>query len=79
MSDVPRAGTLSPVEHTERFRGRDALAVGPERGDADRVVEFTEDDAPHLPEQTRDDTDTGWGELHGGNDARLLDERPPHW
>ncbi len=32
-----------------------------------------------LPEQTADDTDRGWGEPAGGNDDRLLAERPPHW
>ncbi|MGI8681263.1 MAG: hypothetical protein ACR2JO_03825 [Mycobacteriales bacterium] len=35
---------------------------------------------PTLPDQTCDDTDAGWGELPRGqdDDARLLDERPPH-
>jgi hypothetical protein len=35
-----------------------------------------------LPEQTRDDTDLGWGEPLAREDdedlRRLLDERPPH-
>ncbi|WP_186315808.1 hypothetical protein [Catellatospora sichuanensis] len=44
----------------------------------DRVVEF-EDDAPVLPDQTREDTDRGWGERSWSNDDRLRDERPPHW
>ena len=38
------------------------------------------DDEPVLPDQTRDDTDDGWGERSDGDDdvRRLLDERPPH-
>jgi hypothetical protein len=48
------------------------------RGDGDRTVELVDDDVL-LPEQTRDDTDHGWGERPGSNDDRLLEERPPHW
>jgi hypothetical protein len=47
--------------------------------DADRVVDLADDDAPPLPEQTRDDTDRGWGEQAYSDDDRLLGERPPHW
>jgi hypothetical protein len=47
--------------------------------DDDRVVDLADDDAPLLPEQTRDDTDRGWGEPSGSNDERLLADRPPHW
>ncbi|HEU5034322.1 MAG TPA: hypothetical protein VFT62_06140 [Mycobacteriales bacterium] len=39
------------------------------------------DDEPVLPEQTRDDTDVGWGDDRRSEDddlRRLLDERPPH-
>ncbi|GIF97270.1 hypothetical protein Cci01nite_23640 [Catellatospora citrea] len=46
--------------------------------DDDRVVEL-EDDTPVLPDQTREDTDRGWGERSWSNDDRLRDERPPHW
>jgi hypothetical protein len=46
--------------------------------DGNREVQLI-DDLPVLPDQTFDDTDRGWGELAGGNDQRLLDERPPHW
>jgi hypothetical protein len=46
--------------------------------DDDRIVEL--DDEPLLPEQTRDDTDAGWGDgPDAGVDERLLAERPPHW
>jgi hypothetical protein len=33
------------------------------------------------PEQTRDDTDAGWGERpnEGSHDQWLQDQRPPHW
>jgi hypothetical protein len=37
------------------------------------------DHAPLLPEQSRDDTDLGWGERSSSNDDRLLQDRPPHW
>jgi hypothetical protein len=49
------------------------------RSDDDRVVGPGDDGAPVLPDQTRDDTDRGWGERVDSNDGRLLDERPPHW
>ncbi|WP_158603553.1 hypothetical protein [Micromonospora radicis] len=48
------------------------------RGDDDRMVD-PGDDFAVLPEQSADDTDQGWGERSGGNDDRLLAERPPHW
>jgi hypothetical protein len=38
-----------------------------------------DDEERVLPEQTRDDTDGGWGERPAGNDERLIEERPPHW
>jgi hypothetical protein len=47
--------------------------------DGDRQVPFDDEDSPVLPEQTRDDTDAGWGDRHSGNDERLIEERPPHW
>jgi hypothetical protein len=34
---------------------------------------------PVLPEQSREDTDEGWGDYPGQNDERLHRERPPHW
>jgi hypothetical protein len=53
--------------------------LGYARTDGDRTVELIDDDDPVLPEQTRDDTDRGWGEWAASNDDRLLAERPPHW
>jgi hypothetical protein len=48
--------------------------------DDERPVDFTDDELHVLPDQTRDDTDSGWGEWRGSDeDARLLEERPPHW
>lgn len=48
--------------------------------DDDReVVLAADDDEPLLPQQTRDDTDEGWGERHESNDDRLRSDRPPHW
>lgn len=36
--------------------------------------------ARQAPEQTRDDTDTGWGERDSGHSATWWKEqRPPHW
>lgn len=35
-----------------------------------------------LPEQTRDDTDRGWGDDRSDEEAeleRLRREKPPHW
>ncbi|WP_165495547.1 hypothetical protein [Actinomadura roseirufa] len=54
------------------------MSVGP---DDDRPVNLDDDDLDVLPDQTSDDTDTGWGEWRGGggDDDRLLEERPPHW
>jgi hypothetical protein len=49
------------------------------RDDQDRVVDLDEDGPPVLPDQTRDDTDRGWGEPTYSNDDRLLEDRPPHW
>ncbi|GAB3996588.1 hypothetical protein GCM10029992_17130 [Glycomyces albus] len=56
--------------------------------DDDRSVELDEDFSV-LPDQTSDDTDTGWGERPAprrtarrplsARDIELLDERPPHW
>ena len=50
-----------------------------------RPVDLCEDGLPVLPDQTSDDTDSGWGEWRSSSDsasddvARLLEERPPHW
>ncbi len=60
----------------------DSLADTAGRGDDDRTVDLDPDDAPVLPEQTRDDTDRGWGgdpAADASNDERLLADRPPHW
>lgn len=34
---------------------------------------------PALPEQSREDTDAGWGEYAGRDTDRLDRDRPPHW
>lgn len=49
--------------------------------DGERTVDFDSEEAPLLPEQTRDDTERGWGSRSGedSNDDRLLEDRPPHW
>jgi len=50
-----------------------------ERSDDDREVDLNDDDQPVLADQTRDDTDAGWGERARDNDDRLLEDRPPHY
>jgi hypothetical protein len=50
-----------------------------ERSDDDREVDLDDDDQPVLPDQTRDDTDSGWGERDSRNDDRLREDRPPHY
>jgi hypothetical protein len=36
-------------------------------------------DPPHLPDQTSDDLDVGWGDDRDEDDgSRLLDDLPPH-
>jgi hypothetical protein len=55
------------------------MTVGPED---DRPVDLLSEDEglEVLPDQTRDDTDDGWGEIpEPDDDARLIEEVPPHW
>jgi hypothetical protein len=47
--------------------------------DGERTVDFDSEEAPLLPEQTREDTERGWGDSDDTNDDRLYDDRPPHW
>lgn len=50
--------------------------------DDQRPVDLFDDEPPVLPDQTADDTDVGWGGGFGSSDdddARLLEDRPPHW
>jgi hypothetical protein len=52
----------------------------PERdADGERTVDFDSEEAPVLPDQTRDDTELGWGDVAATNDDRLYADRPPHW
>ncbi|WP_405146242.1 hypothetical protein OG589_03935 [Sphaerisporangium sp. NBC_01403] len=47
-----------------------------------RPVDLSDEGLPVLPDQTSDDTDTGWGEWRSPSDddvSWLLEERPPHW
>jgi hypothetical protein len=46
--------------------------------DEDRFVDLSED-APLLPDSTRDDKDEGWGGPSHDHDDWLREERPPHW
>ncbi|AGL21102.1 hypothetical protein [Actinoplanes sp. N902-109] len=49
--------------------------------DGERTVDFESEEAPVLPDQTRDDTERGWGyrNTDDSNDDRLYEDRPPHW
>ncbi|THV40909.1 hypothetical protein [Glycomyces buryatensis] len=59
--------------------------------DDDRSVELAEDDFSVLPDQTSDESDSGWGEAPPARtprakgralsprDLELLEDRPPHW
>ena len=47
------------------------------REDPDRLVDLDEDDLPVLPDQTRDDTDEGWGSHTEDREVRY--EQPPHY
>ncbi len=47
-----------------------------------RPVDLFDEGLSVLPDQTSDDTDLGWGEWRSdadSDDARLIEERPPHW
>ncbi|GIF70611.1 hypothetical protein [Asanoa siamensis] len=50
----------------------------PATPDDERPVDLSGDEFM-LPEQTRDDTDRGWGERTDSNDDRLWEDVPPHW
>lgn len=56
----------------------ESMSVAP---DDDRLVDLSDDDLEILPDQTRDDTDLGWGDWRDtdSDDAHLLEDRPPHW
>jgi hypothetical protein len=76
-------GTAGGGRRAKR-RGHTLVAVDildePERDhDAEREVDFESEEATILPDQTRDDTERGWGETSHSNDDRLLEDRPPHW
>jgi hypothetical protein len=63
-----------------RLASRKGTVVNASAADEDREVDLNDDDMKVLPDQTRDDTDRGWGERRSdSNDERLFDERPPHW
>ncbi|MFC6081870.1 hypothetical protein [Sphaerisporangium aureirubrum] len=45
-----------------------------------RPVDLHDEGLPVLPDQTSDDTDSGWGDWPSPDDvSHLLEERPPHW
>ncbi len=55
-----------------------------ERQDQDRDEEILRRQRKvrrRRPEQTRDDTDAGWGERadEDAHERWLLEQRPPHW
>jgi hypothetical protein len=54
----------------------EVMTAGP---DDDRYVDLFDEDLEILPDQTRDDTDAGWGEAPSDDDSDRFEERPPHW
>ncbi|WP_153394422.1 hypothetical protein [Ornithinicoccus halotolerans] len=85
---------MSPAEsrgpgHTRRRPRRSSRAAGPPGAQGSgRRGPHVEDAAagragPDVPEQTRDDTDHGWGEAsepaRDGHEDWLRRQRPPHW
>ncbi|MFI0349774.1 hypothetical protein [Actinomadura sp. 9N407] len=49
--------------------------------DDERPVDLSDDDLQILPDRTPADTDAGWGDWRGDgdDDARLIEDVPPHW
>lgn len=69
-----------PQEHEDEPRDE------PAREEEAREREAEQEGAPtprprRSPEQTRDDTDRGWGERpdESDHDRWLREQRPPHW
>jgi hypothetical protein len=65
--------------------GSGRAVSGVPAGDDDGEAKVTNENlwgpaGPVLPDQTRDDTDRGWGQDAAADDDEwLLRERPPHW
>jgi hypothetical protein len=78
-TDVPDDGHGTDVP--DDGHGTDAPAAG----HGPRDVPGVGSASPMEPEQTRDDTDDGWGEAPDpkrrltDHEQWLLDQRPPHW
>jgi hypothetical protein len=51
----------------------------PAGGEPEGAVPAAPAPVPLLSEQSREDTDAGWGEYPGPPDDRLDRDRPPHW
>ncbi|MEO7070369.1 MAG: hypothetical protein ABI131_07750 [Nostocoides sp.] len=82
MAADPDAGTstdpdLDPGPDPE---AAETAGLGAEAGDEQSPVTPKPMVRPR-PEQTRDDTDAGWGErrAESGHDRWLREQRPPHW
>lgn len=80
---VIRVLQQSEAGWTHGGRGYLVEALAPGRatvtsGDAEWHIEVR--GGRPAPEQTRDDTDSGWGESDSGMSQRWWEEqRPPHW
>lgn len=71
---VDAAGALIRFELTALVPGSGMITAG----DATWHIEVRGEQA--TPEQTRDDTDAGWGERQAGHTSQWWQEqRPPHW
>jgi hypothetical protein len=69
--DDGEAGNLGVVPHQVTVPNPEDPGSAPRR---DRVPP-----GPVLPEQSREDTDAGWGEYPETGDDHLYRDRPPHW
>ena len=79
FTDGTAEGGRRPKRHRPTLVGVSILDEPERDNDAEREVDFDSEEVPILPEQTREDTERGWGESGYDNDDRLIEDRPPHW
>ncbi|MFJ6133924.1 hypothetical protein [Janibacter terrae] len=73
MSEDPQEHEDEPRD--DEARAEEAQQLGHEQAEED------DPRSRRRPEQTRDDTDRGWGERpdESEHDRWLREQRPPHW
>jgi hypothetical protein len=65
-------------DHPKRTRPRPEQADRPASASG-KLPRAPKDDAPLIPERSRDETDAGWNDGPDSNDERLRRDVPPHW